>query len=63
MNFLKKAKEGWENIWMPRLQEGKTKVDLEREKQYEIKWVWYHSLLAIELAIANVLLLWIAIQM
>lgn len=48
---------------MPRLQEGKTKVDLEREKQYEIKWVWYHSLLAIELAIANVLLLWIAIEM
>ena len=48
---------------MPRLQEGKTKVDLERDKQYEIKWVWYHTLLAVELAIANVLLLWIAIQM
>ncbi len=63
MNLFKKIKEGWENIWMPRLQEGKTKVDLEREKQYEIKWVWYHSLLAIELAIANVLLLWIAIEM
>ena len=63
MNFLKKAKEGWENIWMPRLQEGKTKVDLERDKQYEIKWVWYHTLLAIELAIANILLLWIAIEM
>ena len=63
MNFLKKAKEGWENIWLPRLQEGKTKVELERDKQYEIKWVWYHTLLAVELAIANVLLLWIAIQM
>ena len=63
MNFLKKAKEGWENVWMPRLQEGKTKVELERDKRYEIKWVWYHTLLAIELAIANVLLLWIAIEM
>ena len=63
MNLFKKIKGGWENIWMPRLQEGKTKVDIEREKQYEIKWVWYHTLLAIELAIANILLLWIAIQM
>ena len=63
MNLFKKIKATWENIWIPRLQEGKTKVDLEREKQYEIKWVWYHSLLAIELAIANVLLLWIAIEM
>ena len=63
MNLFKKIKEGWENIWMPRLQEGKTKVDLERDKQYEIKWVWYHTLLAIELAIANILLLWIAIEM
>ena len=63
MNLFKKIKEGWENIWMPRLQEGKTKVDIEREKQYEIKWVWYHTLLAIELAVANILLLWIAIKM
>ena len=63
MNFLKIAKEGWENIWMPRLQEGKTKVELERDKRYETKWVWYHTLLAIELAIANILLLWIAIKM
>ena len=63
MNLFKKIKGGWENIWMPRLQEGKTKLDLEREKQYETKWVWYHTLLAIELAIANVLLLWIAIEM
>ena len=62
-DIFKKIKESWENIWMPRLQEGKTKVELERDKQYEIKWVWYHSLLAIELAIANVLLLWIAIEM
>ena len=62
-DIFKKIKEGWKNIWIPQLQEGKTKVDLERDKQYEIKWVWYHTLLAIELAIANVLLLWIAIEM
>ena len=62
-DIFKKIKESWKNIWIPRLQEGKTKVDLERDKQYEIKWVWYHTLLAIELAIANVLLLWIAIEM
>ena len=63
MNLFKKIKGGWENIWMPRLQEGKTKVELERDKRYEIKWVWYHTLLAIELAVANILLLWIAIKM
>ena len=63
MNFLKRAKEGWKNIWIPQLQEKKSEVELERDKQYEIKWVWYHTLLAIELAVANILLLWIAIKM
>ena len=62
MNLFNKAKEGWENIWLPRLQEGKTKVELERDKRYEARWVWYHTVLAIELLITNVLLLWIAIQ-
>jgi hypothetical protein len=62
MNLFKRAKEGWENIWLPRLQEGKTKVELERDKRYEARWVWYHTVLAIELLITNVLLLWIAIQ-
>ena len=60
---LKKIKEGWKNIWIPQLQEKKSEVELERDKQYEIKWVWYHTLLAVELAIANILLLWIAIEM
>ena len=32
MKLLDKAKQGWENIWLPRLQEGKTKVELERDK-------------------------------
>ena len=62
MNLFKRAKEGWENIWLPRLQEGKTKVELERDKRYEARWVWYHTVIAIELLITNILLLWIAIQ-
>ena len=61
MKLLKNLKEGWENIWLPRLQEGKTKLELERDKRYEIKWVWYHTLLAVELLITNILLLWIAL--
>ena len=63
MNLFNKAKEGWENIWLPRLQEGKTKVELERDKRYEARWVWYHTVLAIELLVTNILLLWIAIQL
>tara|TARA_B100001079_G_scaffold209788_1_gene183822 strand:+ start:362 stop:553 length:192 start_codon:yes stop_codon:yes gene_type:complete len=62
MDFLKKAKEGWENIWLPRIQEGKTKVELERDKRYETNWVWYHTVLVVELAIANILLLCILIK-
>lgn len=61
-NFLKEAKEGWEHIWLPRLQEGKTKVELERDKRYESRWVWYHTVLAIEILISNILLLVIAIN-
>ena len=61
MGLFDKAKEGWENIWLPRLQEGKTKVELERDKRYEARWVWYHTILAIFLGIDTLLLLWIAI--
>ena len=61
MKLLDKAKQGWENIWLPRLQEGKTKVELERDKKYETNWVWYHTVLAMELLVIIVLLLWIAI--
>ena len=61
ISYLRIIKKGWENIWLPRLQEGKTKIELERDKKYETNWVWYHTLLAIELLICNVLLLWIAI--
>ena len=61
MKLLDKAKQGWENIWLPRLQEGKTKVELERDKKYETNWIWYHTILAVELFVCGVLLLWIAI--
>ena len=62
MKMFQQMKEGWEDIWLPRIQEGKTKIELERDKRYETRWVWYHTLLAIELLIANGLLLWIAIK-
>ena len=61
MKLFKNIKEGWEDIWLPRIQEGKTKIQLERDKHYETRWVWYHTLLAIELLITNILLLWIAL--
>ena len=60
--MFQSIKKSWEKIWLPKLQDGKTKVDIEREKQYEIKWVWYHTVLAVELAITNILLLYIAIM-
>ena len=60
--MFQRIKKGWENIWLPRIQEGKTKVELERDKRYEARWVWYHTVIAIELLITNILLLWIAIQ-
>ena len=61
MKLFDRAKKGWENIWLPRIQEGKTKVELERDKKYETNWVWYHTLLAVELLVCCVLLLWIAV--
>ena len=61
MKLFDKAKEGWENIWLPRIQEGKTKVELERDKRYETRWVWYHTILVVFLGIDTFLLLWIAI--
>ena len=61
MEIFKKIKKKWEENWIPRLQEGKTKIELERDKKYETNWVWYHTLLAGELLVIIVLLLWIAI--
>ena len=45
--MFEKLKHSWDNIWLPKLQDGKTKVELERDKRYESKWVWYHTLLVI----------------
>ena len=61
MKLFDKAKKGWENIWLPRIQEGKTKVELERDTRYDAQWVWYHTILAVFLGIDTILLLWIAI--
>ena len=65
MGFLRDAKEKWERIWMPQVptqqKQEKSELELERDKQYETKWVWYHTILAVELFVCGVLLLWIAI--
>ena len=61
MEIFKKIKKKWEENWIPRLQEGKTKIELERDKRYETNWIWYHTLLPGELLVIIVLLLWIAI--
>ena len=63
MEIFKKIKKKWEENWIPRLQEGKTKIELERDKRYETNWIWYHTLLAGELLVIIVLLLWIAIAL
>ena len=63
MKLFDRAKEGGENIWLPRIQEGKTKVELERDKRYEARWVWYHTILAVFLGVDTLLLLWIAINL
>ena len=63
MGFLRSAKEKWESMWMPQIPppQEKSDIELERDKQYETKWVWSHTILAVELFVCSVLLLWIAI--
>ena len=65
MGFLRDTKEKWERIWTPQVSsqqiQEKSEIELERDKQYETKWVWYHTILAVELFACSVLLLWIAI--
>ena len=66
MSILKNVKSYWENIWMPQIprqSQGKSELELERDKQYETKCVWYHTILAVELLVCNILLLWIAITL
>jgi len=55
--MFKKLKRGWEDIWLPRIQEGKTKIELERDRRYESRWIWYHTILAIELLIIIIILI------
>ncbi len=54
VNFFGFFKRKWNNVNVP-----KTKIELERDKTYETRWVWYHTIIAIELLITNILLLWI----
>ena len=54
-------KKKWEKLWFAKLQKGKTKVEMDRDREYETKWVWYHTVLAVELFVCNIFLLWIAI--
>jgi len=61
MQFLENIKKRWEKLWLPKLQEGKTKIELDRDKKYETNWVWYHTILAVELLAVIILLFWIAI--
>ena len=61
MQFLKDIKKKWEEVWIPRLQEGKTKIELERDRKYETNWVWYHTVLAMELLVIIFILFYIAI--
>ena len=61
MQVLENIKKRWEKLWLPKLQEGKTKIELDRDKKYETNWVWYHTILAVELLMVIVLLFWIAI--
>ncbi len=60
--MFQKIKKGWEEIWLPRIQEGKTKIELERDRKYEARWVWYHTLLAVELFVIIIILTIIAIR-
>ena len=32
-------KKKWEKLWFAKLQKGKTKVELDRDREYETKWV------------------------
>ncbi len=34
MEIFKRIKKKWEENWIPRLQEGKTKIELERDRKY-----------------------------
>ena len=61
INFFKFIKQKWDNRYPSKTQEFKTKIEIERDKTYETRWVWYHTIIAIELLVTNILLLWMLI--
>ncbi len=61
VNFFKFIKQRWDNVKSDGSKEFKTKIEIERDKTYETRWVWYHTIIAIELLITNILLLWMLI--
>ena len=61
--MFERVKKNWENIWLPRIKEGKTKIELERDRNYETRWVWYHTILAIEIMFTNILLIAILVAL
>jgi len=42
---------------------GKTQIELDRDKKYESRWVWYHTFLAAEILVTNILLIIIIYQL
>jgi len=57
--FFQSVKQKWDNVYSDKTQEDVTKIKIERDKTYETRWVWYHTLIVVELAVTNILLLWI----
>ncbi len=63
--MFKHVKKGWENIWLPaeedkleiEISQKKAQIDLAKDKKYESRWVWYHTLLAMELFIIIIILI------
>ena len=63
--MFKRVKKGWENIWLPaeddkveiEISQKKAQIDLAKDKKYESRWVWYHTLLAMELFIIIIILI------
>jgi len=62
--MFKRVKKGWENIWLPaeddkveiEISRKKAQLDLAKDKKYESRWVWYHTVLAVELFIIIIIL-------
>ena len=60
--FFQSVKQKWKNTWLPKIQT-KTEIELERDKKYEVRWVWYHAVIAISCLMTNILLIWILLTL